>query len=116
MKWTKEGIERKRPDENMVRRIKFFTEFDLKASQEYLEDMSAKGLFFVQRCGFVHTFLRGRPNRRRYYVDLFDGSSMVGGGFINPETAEYIAYCRECGWNLPGRQSSSRWQMDICFI
>ncbi len=98
MKWGNEREKKSRPDENMVRRIKFFTEFDLLAYREYLEDMSAKGYFFVQRCGFVHTFLVGKPKRRRYYVDLFSESSMVGGGFVNPETAEYITYCRECGW------------------
>ena len=83
---------------NMTRRIRFFTDFDLEAHREYLEDMSAKGLFFVRRSGIVYIFHKGMPKQQRYAVDLFSKSSSVGGGFINRETAEYIESCRECGW------------------
>ena len=85
--------------EKLIRKMIFAGPYDLKAIEEYLEEMAAKGFWFVKQKGLFYYFRKDVPRKVHFAVDVFDKASMFDS---RPEakTEEYIDYCEECGWKF----------------
>lgn len=85
--------------EKLLRKIFFTNVYDLKAVEEFLEDMAEQGWMFVKQKGMFYYFKPCQPRKLHFAVDIFDKATIFD---TRPEaqTREYIEYCRECGWNF----------------
>lgn len=85
--------------EKLLRKIFFANVYDLKAVEEFLEDMAVQGWMFVKQRGMFYYFKPCQPRKLHFAVDIFDKATIFD---TRPEaqTREYMEYCRECGWNF----------------
>ena len=81
----------------MIRKFFPIPHYEVKAIEEYLENMALEGLFFYQRKGAIWYFKKGEPKKLRYYVDIFDKASWFDTRPEN-ETLDYLEYCKNSGW------------------
>lgn len=80
--------------------IKFnFFPYEIKAMEEYLEEMALKGwkLEKIQRASFK--FKRIEPKELKYNVDLLDEIAFVDGEGTE-KSMEYRKYCEMAGWKF----------------
>lgn len=85
--------------ESMLRKIFLAGPYDLKAVEEYLEEMAEKGYLFVKQRGIFYYFEKCEPKKVHFAVDIFEKASVFD---TRPEakTEEYIDYCEKCGWKF----------------
>lgn len=81
-----------------IKKVFLHTAYDLKAIEDYLENMAANGLMFVKQVGIFFYFKTCEPEKLKFCVDVFGKASMFDS---RPETdtLDYITYCEESGWH-----------------
>lgn len=85
--------------EKLVRKIFFANQYDLRAMEEYLEEMASKGLMFVKQKNFIFYFKECEPCKLHFSVDVFDKASVFD-TCPGEEAEEYIEYCEKVGWHF----------------
>lgn len=85
--------------EKLVRKIFFFSGYDLRAVEEYLEEMALSGFMFVKQKGLFFYFRKCEPKKVRFYVDVFPKASVFDAK-PGKKTFEFIPYCKDCGWEF----------------
>lgn len=84
-------------DKKYIKKLFGFSSYDLKAIEQYLEEMAAKGFMFVKQGSIFFYFEKCEPKQLKFCVDVFDKASVYD---TRPEaeTQEYIEYCKASGW------------------
>ncbi len=84
--------------EKWIKRMHFMNLYELRAIEEYLEEMAAKGLMFVKVRGLFFYFRKCEPRKVKFCVDVFGKTS-----FFRKEhgqtARDYIDYCEAAGWH-----------------
>lgn len=84
-----------------VKRLWMFSWGDYEAAAAYLEQMAASGLLLSQvkalpmigSIGIIAVFEKGRPQRRKYCVDIFPGKG-------EEEARHYLQLAADSGWEI----------------
>nr|MBP3598127.1 DUF2812 domain-containing protein [Eubacterium sp.] len=82
----------------LVRRMHFINMYELRAIEEYLEEMALRGLMFVKARGVFFYFRQCEPRKVKFCVDIFGKTSVFKkeqGQTVN----DYIEYCEAAGWH-----------------
>ena len=84
-----------------VNRLWMFSWADYEAAALYLEQMAAKGLLLsgvrgfpmIKSIGMIAAFEKGRPQKRKYSIDIFPGKG-------EEEAAHYLQMAADSGWEV----------------